>query len=60
MPKAKPEPDPDAIVQLQIRLPAATLERLRKRAFHERRSMAGAARVLIEAGLKRKPPEASP
>jgi hypothetical protein len=51
MPKAL---DPPADVQLQIRMPVALHDKLRRKAFNERRTLAGAARVLIEEGLKRK------
>jgi hypothetical protein len=53
---ARPKLDPDAdIVQLQIRLTAPILKRLRIRAAKESRPMSSLARLYIMEGLKRKP-----
>jgi plasmid stability protein len=53
----KPDADPASDVQLQIRMPLALHDRLRRKATKERRSMSSEARALIAAGLKtpRKP-----
>ena len=51
MPKA-PAETPD--VQLQIRLPAAVMQRLRMRAAREGRAMSAQARLFIIKGLKDK------
>lgn len=53
MPKPKaPEPDPDEILQLQIRLPRSTHSLLRAAAFGDRRSLSAMARVLIDDGAR--------
>ena len=41
------------IVQLQLRLPLALREKLRTRAFKERRTIAATALLAIEAGLRK-------
>jgi plasmid stability protein len=58
----KPDADPGDDVQLQIRMPLALHDRLRRKAIKERRSMSSEARALIAAGLKpvRKPKSQEP
>jgi hypothetical protein len=46
-------------VQLQIRVSPALRDKLRRRAFHEQRSLTATARLLIEQGLKRPRVEAA-
>ena len=48
----KPGADPTDDVQLQIRMPVALHDRLRRKAVKERRSMSSQARALIAEGLK--------
>ena len=59
MPKSKPTAfvahsarDEAEMVYMQVRLPLAIREKLRTRAFKERRSLNGLTLVLIEQGLK--------
>jgi plasmid stability protein len=63
MPKAKPAPDDEPeYVQLQIRLKATTLNKLRLKAAKEGRAMSSHARMVIEQSLrpKRQAAEAKP
>ena len=62
MPKFKPTPAEDdaAIMQLQIRLPASTLRRLKVRAAKEGRPMSSQARLYIMQGLKKPVSGAAP
>ena len=58
---ARPKLDPDAeIVQLQIRLTAPILKRLRVRAAKESRPMSSLARLYIVQGLKKPAGGAAP